>query len=122
MVKSGYDGNSNPLFLATALNTTVATVRLALTGGKTHQVLIIGEFSADGSNLTNGIIVGTVQVDGNSFLDTQVNNQNGNIGTIVTVTGIVTVPTGRHSFDLLAYTNASGLAIHHRALSVIDLG
>jgi hypothetical protein len=40
----------------------------------------------------------------------------GNIG------AIVTVPTGRHSFDLLAYTNASGLTIHNRALSVVDLG
>ena len=122
MAKAAYDGNSNLLFLATALNTIVATAKLTLTGAKSHQILLIGQFSIDGSSLVNGIVVGTIMVDGNPFLDVQVNNLNGNVGTIVVVSGIVTLPRHPHTFDLVAYTNATGLTVHHRALSVVDLG
>jgi hypothetical protein len=84
-------------------------------------VLLIGEFSAEGNGA--GIyIVGDIQVNGNTFLNTQVNNLSGTFGTIITVTGIVDAAPGVHTFDLRCYTNASSLSVHHRALSVVDLG
>lgn len=120
MAKASFDSNSNPIFVGPVTNVIVATVKLALSGTRKHKVLVIGEFSAEGS-LANGYIVGDIQIDGNTFLDTQVNNLNGTVGTIVTVTGIVTVSAGKHTFELRAYTNASSLSVHHRALSVVDL-
>lgn len=81
----------------------------------------MGEFSAEGDGA--GIyIVGDIQVNGNIFLNTQVNNLNGTFETIVTVTGLVEAGPGDHIFDLRCYTTANGLSVHHRALSVVDLG
>lgn len=120
MAKASFDSNSNPIFVGPSTNVIVATAKLAISGTRKHKVLVIGEFSAEGS-FANGFIAGDVQVDGNTFLNTQVNNLNGTIGTIVTVSGIVTVSPANHTFDLRAYTNASSLSVHHRALSVVDL-
>jgi DNA/RNA endonuclease YhcR with UshA esterase domain len=119
---SAYDGNSNPLFLATATNTILSTAQLTLQAPKSHQILLIGQFSVDGSSLVNGIVVGDIQVNGNTYLSTQVNNLNGNVGTVLVVSGIITLQRHPFTFDLRAYTNATGLVVHHRALSVVDLG
>ena len=48
-------------------------------------------------------------MDGKKVLDTQVNNLNGVFGTIFTVTGILDVPPGNHTFDQRCYTNASAI-------------
>ncbi len=121
MANTAFDSNSNPIFVAAATNTIVATAKLAIPGRTARKVLLIGEFSFDGT-FANGYVVGDIQVDGNTFLNTQVNNLAGTAGAIVTVTGIVTVPAGKKRvFDLRAYTNTSNVAVHHRALSVVDL-
>jgi len=120
MAKASFDSNSNPIFVGPSTNVIVATAKLAISGTRTHKVLVIGEFSTEGS-LANGYIVGDVQSEGNTLLNTQVNNLNGTIGTIVTVTGIVTVSPGNHAFDLRAYTNATSRSVHHPALSAVDL-
>jgi hypothetical protein len=121
MSNTAFDSNSNPIFVAASTNTIVATAKLAVSGRIARKVLLIGEFSFEGT-FVNGYVVGDIQVDGNTFLNTQINNVSGTTGAIVTVTGIVTVRPGKkRTFDLRAYTNTNNVSVHHRALSVVDL-
>jgi len=113
--------NSNFMGVPASTNTTVSSADLSIPGTSAHQVLLIGEFSADCKGFTNGSIVGDIQVDGNTVHGIQVNNLNGTIGTIIAVSGITYVAPGTHRFDLRAFTQSMNLSVHHRTLSVIDL-
>lgn len=115
------DRNTNPIGVATTTNVIVAEASLHIRSAHQHKVLLIGEFSADGEG-TRVYVVGDIQIDGNTFLNTQVNNLHDTFGTIVSVAGIVDVPSGPHKFHLRCYSNAANLVVHHRALSLVDLG
>ncbi len=119
--KGTTDSNSNPIGVQPSTNTIVSSVSMNFPGRKAHEVFVIGEFSAECPQCANDFVVGDVQLDGNTFLNTQVNNLNGAIGTVVVVSGVLTVPAGTHKFDLRAYTRATNFSVHHRSLSVIDL-
>jgi hypothetical protein len=122
MANATTDSNSNPIGVPANTNTTVSSISLKIPGAKAHKVLLIGEFSAESALCANDFVVGDIQIDGNTFTNTQVNNLNGAVGAIVVVSGVATVKPGLHKFDLRAFTRATGLSAHHRALSGIDLG
>ena len=64
-----------------------------------------------------------ILLDGNLMMDTQVNNLQGNTGTLLSLSGVLTVKAGKHQFDLQAYaTNVTFVSAHHRSLTAIDLG
>jgi hypothetical protein len=115
------DSNSNPIGVPPSTNTIVSTVSMKFTGRGPHEVFVIGEFSAECPQCAGDSVVGDIQVDGNTMMNTQVNNLNGAIGTIVVVSGMLTVRPGTHQFDLRAYTRAANFSVHHRSLTVIDL-
>jgi intracellular septation protein A len=117
------DSNSN--FISVLQNTPVivASLTLALKGAASHTVFVIGEFSADTVGATGGAVVASVLVDGNLMMDAQVNNQQGNAGPLVSVSGVLTLPVNKHKFELQAFVTGMGSAsVHHRSLTVIDLG
>jgi hypothetical protein len=122
MANATTDSNSNPIGIPPNTNTTVSSISLKIPGAKPHKVLLIGEFSAECGSCSNDFVVGDITGDGNLLMNTQVNNLNGAIGTIVVVSGVVSAKPGTHKFDLRSFTRATGLAAHHRALSGIDLG
>ncbi len=115
------DSNSNIMGIPASTNTTVSSVNLNIPGTSPHKVLLIGEFAAFCRTCKNASVVGDIQVDGNTFYATEVNNLNGPASTLIVVSGIANVAPGTHKFDLRAFTNATDLSAKHRALSVIDL-
>ncbi len=91
--------------------------------GKAHKVFLIGHFSADTVAAIGGIAVAGILVDGNLMMDTQVNNLQGDTGSLLSLSGVVTLKAGDHSFDLQAFaTNMNSMTAHHRSISAIDLG
>jgi len=117
------DSNSNPAGVSPNTNVTVASVSLRIPGHASHNVFLIGQFSADTTAATGGIVVASIVVDGNLMMDTQVNNLQGNTGTLLSLSGMLTVGAGTHQFDLQAFaTNLTFVSAHHRSLTAIDLG
>ena len=122
MSNAATSSNSNPIGVTPQTNVTVATVVLKFTG-KSHQVFLIGHFSADTVKATGGIAVASILVDGNLTMNTEVNNLQGNTGSLLSLSGVVTVKAGNHTFDLQASaTNMNEMSVHHRSISAIDLG
>src|SRR6516164_8637157 len=115
------DSNTNPIGVLPLTNTIVSSLNFDLPENATHNVFVIGEFVADCPLCTSSFVVGDIQVDGNTFLDTQVNNLNGAIDETVVVSGVLTLQPGTHNFALRAFTDVANLSAHHRALSVVDL-
>jgi hypothetical protein len=101
--------------------TIVSSLNFDLPETVTHKVFVIGEFVADCSLRASNFVVGDIQVDGKTFLNTRVNNLNGAIGETVVVSGVLTVPPGTHNFALRAFTDAANLFARHPTLSVVDL-
>ena len=119
--KGTTDSNSNPIGVPPSTNTIVSSVNFKFAGRKPHEVFVIGEFSAECPQCAGDFVVGDIQVDGNTMMNTQVNNLNGAVGQIVVVSGVLTLRAGKHRFDLRAYTRAANFSVHHRSLTVIDL-
>jgi hypothetical protein len=71
MSNTAFDSNSNPIFVAASANTIVATAKLAVSGRTARKVLLIGEFSFEGT-FVNGYVVGDIQVDGNTSITSRV--------------------------------------------------
>lgn len=117
------DSNTNPAGVTPNNNLTVASVSLRIPGRKSHRVFLIGHFSADTTAASGGIVVAGILLDGNLMMDTQVNNLQGDTGTLLSLSGVLTVKAGKHQFDLQAYaTNVTFVSAHHRSLTAIDLG
>jgi len=117
------DSNTNPVGVTPNNNLTVASVSLRIPGRKSHKVFLIGHFSADTTAANGGIVVAGILLDGNLMMDTQVNNLQGDTGTLLSLSGVLTVKAGKHRFDLQAYaTNVTFVSAHHRSLTAIDLG
>ena len=117
------DSNTNPAGVNPNTNLTVASVQLHITGHTKHRVFLIGHFSADTTAATGGAVVAGILVDGNLLMDTQVNNLQGNTGTLLSLSGVLTVKAGTHQFDLQAFaSNVTFVSAHHRSLTAIDLG
>ena len=56
-------------------------------------------------------------------MDTQINNLQGNTGTLLSLSGVLTLKAGKHQFDLQAFaSNMTFMSARHRSLTVIDLG
>jgi hypothetical protein len=101
---------------------TVSTVNLDIAGGSPHKVHLTGQFSADCEGGTGGIVVLSILIDGNLTLDTQINNLEGNTGTLLYVSGVASLTPGTHRLDLSAFvTNLQSITAHHRSLSAVDL-
>ena len=117
------DSNTNPAGVSPNSNVTVASVGLRIPGRQSHKVFLIGHFSADTTAANGGIVGAGILVDGNLMMDTQVNNLQGNTGTLLSLSGVLTVKAGTHQFDLQAFaTNVTFVSAHHRSLTAIDLG
>ena len=117
------DSNTNPAGVTPNNNVTVSSVSLRIPGRKSHKVFLIGHFSADTTAANGGIVVASILVDGNLMMNTEVNNLQGNTGTLLSLSGVLTVKGGKHQFDLQAFaTNVTFVSAHHRSLTAIDLG
>jgi hypothetical protein len=117
------DSNTNPAGVNPNSNITVASVSLHIPGRASHKVFLIGHFSADTTAANGGAVVASILMDGNLMMDTQVNNLQGNTGTLLSLSGVLTLKAGTHTFELQAFTsNVTFVSAHHRSLTVIDLG
>jgi hypothetical protein len=117
------DSNTNPAGVTPNTNVPIASLSLRLPGQKSHNVFLIGHFSADTTAANGGIVSAGILVDGNLMMDTQVNNLQGDTGTLLSLSGVLTVRGGTHQFELQAYaTNVTYVSAHHRSLTAIDLG
>ena len=117
------DSNTNAIGVTPNTNVTVSSAKLSLPGTAKHQVFLIGHYSADTTGAAGGIAVASILVDGNVMLDTQINNLQGNTGTLLSLSGVLTLKAGKHQFDLQAFaSNMTFMSAHHRSLTVIDLG
>jgi hypothetical protein len=117
------DSNSNPIGVTPNTNVIVSSVTLTIPGKSSHQIFLIGHFSADTTGATGGIVVSGILLDGNLMMDTQINNLQGETGTLLSLSGVLTVKAGKHVFELQAYaTNVTYVSAHHRSLTAIDLG
>src|SRR5216684_3772424 len=116
------DSNSNPIGVPPSTNVAVSTVSLDVVGNSSHEVFVTGQFSADCSGATGGIVVASILVDSNPSLNTQMNNLEGDTGTILSLSGVVSLTPGKHQLDLSAFAeNLQFVSAHHRSLSVVDL-
>src|ERR1700730_4659948 len=116
------DTKVNPIGIPPNGNVTVSTVTLEITGNFAHQILVAGQFSADCVGAVGGIVVASILVDGNLHLNAQVNDLNGNTGTLLSLSGIVSLTGGKHQLDLTAFAeNLQFLSAHHCSLSAVDL-
>lgn len=122
MSNAATDSNTNPIDVPPQTNVTVSSVTLTFSGRKSHKAFLIGHFSADTIGGNGGIVVSGILVDGNLMMDTQVNNLQGETGTNLSLSGVLTVNAGTHRFDLQAFaTNVTDVRAHHRSLTAIDL-
>ena len=122
MSNAASDVNVNPIGVPPTTNVTVSTVSLDIAGGSPHKVLLAGQFSADCEGGAAGIVVSSILIDGNLTLNTQINNLEGNTGTLLSLSGVVSLSPGTHRLDLSAFvTNLQSTTAHHRSLSAIDL-
>jgi hypothetical protein len=116
------DSNSNPIGLSPRENVTVSSVTLSVNGPSLHKVFLVGQFSADTEGATGGMVTGGILVDGNLVVDTQVNNLQGETGTLLSLSGVITVKPGTHRFDLQAFAGSvTFVSVHHRSLTAVDL-
>jgi hypothetical protein len=116
------DSNSNPIGIPASTTVTVSTVTLSVAGRASQKVFLIGHFSSDLTGATGGIVVAGVTEDGNLMMDTQVNNQMGDSGTLLSLSGVLIVKPGKHVFELTAFAeNATYVSAHHRSLTAIEL-
>jgi hypothetical protein len=117
------DSNSNPIGVQPNTNVVVASLVLAFAAPAAHKAFVIGHFSADPAGATGGIMVAGILMNGNLMMDTQVNNLQGNTGTLLSLSGVIPVTPGKHRFELQAFdANMTSASVHHRSLTVIDLG
>lgn len=116
------DSNSNAIGVPPCTSVTVSTVTLDIVGNSSHKVFVTGQLSADCSGATGGIVVASILVDSNLSLNTQINNLEGDSGTILCLSGVVSLTPGKHQMDLSAFAeNLQLVSAHHRLLSVVDL-
>ena len=116
------DSNINPIGLPERSNVTVSSVSLNFFGTRSNQVLLIGQFSVDTENAAGGGVVATILVNGSTATNTQVNNLQGNTGTLLSLSGVVTVGPGKGTFDLQASVfNMPSASVHHRAITAVSL-
>ena len=117
------DSNSNPIGVNANANVIVSSLSLTIPRGRAHTVFLIGHFSADTIAANGGEAVAGILVDGNLMMDTEVNNLQGDTGTLLSLSGLLNLKAVRHQFELQAFvTNMTSAAVHHRSLTVIDLG
>ena len=91
-------------------------------GTRSNQVLLIGQFSVDTENAAGGGVVATILVNGSRATNTQVNNLQGNTGTLLSLSGVVTVGPGKGTFDLQASVfNMPSASVHHRTITAVSL-
>ena len=102
MSNTATDSNSNRIGVPPTTNVTVSTVSLDIVGNSSHEVFVTGQFSADGSGAAGGIVVASILVDSNLSLNTQINNLEGDAGTILSLSGVVQLTPGKHQVDLSA--------------------
>src|ERR1700737_1826003 len=122
MSNTAIDINVNPIGVPPTTNVTVSTVNLDIAGRSPHTVQLTGQFSADCEGGTGGIVVSSILIDGNLMLNTQINNLEGNTGTLLSVSGVVSLTPGTHRLDLSAFvSNFQSITAHHRSLSAVDL-
>jgi hypothetical protein len=124
MSHAATDSNTNFIGAAERTNLTVSSVQLNFPHGSSHQALLIGQFSVDTESANGGGVAASICVNGSLVMDTQVNNLQGNTGTLLSLSGVVTVAHGgQHTFDLQAYIfNMPSAGIHHRSITVVELG
>lgn len=117
------DSNSNPIGVNANTNVVVSSLTFTIPRGAAHKVFLIGHFSADTITANGGEAVAGILVDGNLMMDTLVNDLQGNTGTLLSLSGVLTLKAGRHKFELQAFmANMNSASVHHRSLTAIDLG
>ena len=122
MSNAATDSNINPIGLPERSNVTVSSVSLNFFGTQSNQVLLIGQFSVDTENAAGGGVVATILVNGSKATNTQVNNLQGNTGTLLSLSGVVTVGPGKGTFDLQASVfNMPSASVHHRTITAVSL-
>jgi hypothetical protein len=122
MSNAATDSNINPIGLPERSNVTVSSVSLNFFGTRSNQVLLIGQFSVDTENAAGGGVVATILVNGRMATNTQVNNLQGNTGTLLSLSGVVTVGPGKGTFDLQASVfNMPSASVHHRTITAVSL-
>ena len=122
MSNAATDSNINPIGLPERSNVTVSSVSLNFFGTQSNQVLLIGQFSVDTENAAGGGVVATILVNGSTATNTQVNNLQGNTGTLLSLSGVVTVGPGKGTFDLQASVfNMPSASVHHRTITAVSL-
>jgi hypothetical protein len=122
MSNAATDSNINPIGLPERSNVTVSSVSLNFFGTQSNQVLLIGQFSVDTENAAGGGVVATILVNGRTATNTQVNNLQGNTGTLLSLSGVVTVGPGKGTFDLQASVfNMPSASVHHRTITAVSL-
>ena len=122
MSNAATDSNINPIGLPERSNVTVSSVSLNFFGTRSNQVLLIGQFSVDTENAAGGGVVATILVNGSMATNTQVNNLQGNTGTLLSLSGVVTVGPGKGTFDLQASVfNMPSASVHHRTITAVSL-
>ena len=122
MSNAATDSNINPIGLPERSNVTVSSVSLNFFGTRSNQVLLIGQFSVDTENAAGGGVVATILVNGSTATNTQVNNLQGNTGTLLSLSGVVTVGPGKGTFDLQASVfNMPSASVHHRTITAVSL-
>ena len=105
MSNAATDSNINPIGLPERSNVTVSSVSLNFFGTRSNQVLLIGQFSVDTENAAGGGVVATILVNGSTATNTQVNNLQGNTGTLLSLSKVITVGPGKgHSTCRLPYS------------------
>ena len=122
MSNAATDSNINPIGLPERSNVTVSSVSLNFFGTRSNQVLLIGQFSVDTENAAGGGVVATILVNDRMATNTQVNNLQGNTGTLLSLSGVVTVGPGKGTFDLQASVfNMPSASVHHRTITAVSL-
>jgi hypothetical protein len=122
MSNAATDSNINPIGLPERSNVTVSSVSLNFFGTRSNQVLLIGQFSVDTENAAGGGVVATILVNGRMATNTQVNNLQGNTGTLLSLSGVVTIGPGKGTFDLQASVfNMPSASVHHRTITAVSL-
>ncbi len=116
------DSNVNPIGVPPTTSVRVSSIMLNIPGKSSHNVLVISQFSGDYSGGTGGIVVAEIRLDGNLMINSQVNSLEGDAGTLVSLSGVLSLTPGTHQLDLNAFaTNLQFLSAHHRSLSAVDL-
>lgn len=122
MSNASTDSNSNAIGVPPSTNVKVSTVTLDISGDSSHGVFVTGQFSADCTGGSGGIIVASILVDTKLSMNTQVNNLAGSTGTMLSLSGIVSLTPGKHQLELNAFAeNLQFVSAHHRSLSAVDL-